>query len=328
MNKKIKILITSAGSTHGINVIKALRGQKELGVFLIAADMNDPSAAFYLADRYYTVPPAADLGFVDFILKLCKKEKIKIIIPTYSAELPIFAKNKKLFQERGILMAIPGIETLLICENKITANEEFLKLGVPIPKVYSEIEIVSGKIEFPAIVKPVQGSGSKGVVKVNDKKDLDFFRNYVKNSFVQEFAAGQEYGIDGICDLEGRLIGVSPRIRNEVRGGLAVKSATVKDGRLEEYAKKIAEGLKIIGPFNIQCFKDGDKIKFIEINCRFPSGGLPLTVKAGLNMPLIAVKLLLGMAIGKPKIKEGLVMARYWDAVILKKDNNGKLKPI
>jgi len=160
------------------------------------------------------------------------------------------------------------------------------------------------------------------VAIIKNQKELSFFKKYIKNSFVQEFVEGVEYTIDGVSDLRGRMIATSPRIRLETKGGLAIKSITVNDSQLINFVKKIVEGLKIIGPFNVQCIKKGKEMKFIEVNSRFPSGGLPLTVKAGLNIPLIIVKLLLGMKIKKTIIKPGIVMTRYWDAVILKKVKN------
>ncbi len=46
MGKRIKTLITSAGSTNGINVIKALKNQNELSISLIAVDINSLAAGF------------------------------------------------------------------------------------------------------------------------------------------------------------------------------------------------------------------------------------------------------------------------------------------
>jgi carbamoyl-phosphate synthase large subunit len=318
---KVKILITSAGSTNGVNVIKVLKEQKELKLFLIACDMNPLAAGFYMADKYFVAPKANSPNFIPTILKICKKERVQIIIPTFSYELPFFAKNKAIIEKEGIKMAISDYETFLITEDKLKTYEYFEKWKIPFPKVYSESEILEKKVKFPVIIRPISASGSKDVVKVNNWEELYFFKKYIKNSFVQEFVEGEEYTIDGINDLQGEMIAASPRIRLEIKGGLAVKSITVNSPEMVKFTKKIVEGFKIKGPFNVQCIKKGKEIKFTEVNSRFPSGGLPLTVKAGLNIPLILVKLLLGKKIKKPKIKPNVVMTRYWDAIILKKIN-------
>jgi len=315
-----KILITSAGSTNAINVIKALRAQKEIDLFLITTDINKLSAGFFLSDKHYVVPSLDNKVFISRIIDICKKENIKIIIPTFSQELLVFSKNKKKLQNLGIKILISDYETFLKTEDKVKTNEYFLKCGIPFPKVYNDAEIKEKRISFPVILKPITSSGSKGIVIVKNYEELHFFRKYIKNSFVQKFIKGTEYTIDGISGLDGVIVGFSPRIRLEVKGGLAVKSITVKDLLVKKYIDKIVKEFKIIGPFNIQCIKQGKKIYFIEINARFPSGGLPLTVKAGLNIPLILVKILMGKKVDNPKIKTDLVMTRYWDSIILKKE--------
>jgi len=319
MKNKVKVLITSAGSTNGVNVIKALKEQKEIKLSLIAVDINPLAAGFFMVDKYYVVPKADTPEFVPTILKICKKEKIKIIIPTFSYELPLFSKNKEMFWKKGIKMAISDYETFLITDDKIKTYHYFKKWQIPFPKVYSQEDIKKRKIKFPAIIRPIKASGSKDAVIVNNWEELFFFKKYIANSFIQEFIKGQEYTIDGINDLQGKMIAASPRIRLETKGGLAVKSITVNESQMVRLTKKIVEGFKIKGPFNVQCFKKEKKIRFTEVNSRFPSGGLPLAVKAGLNIPLIIIKLLLGKKIAKPKIKPNLVITRYWDSIILKK---------
>ena len=325
MNKRINILITSAGSTNGVNVIKALREQREILLNFVAADMNPLAAGLYMADKSYSVPGIADSEFIPQILEICEKEKIKIIIPTHSSELPVFAKNKKIFDEAGIKMAISDYETFSITDDKIKTSDFFKKEGIPFPKIYTEEEIAAGKVKFPVFIKPVKASGSREARKIENQEELSFFSKTVKNNFIQAFAEGEEYTIDGVCDFGGKMIAASPRVRLEKRGGLAIKSVTKSDPEILNYTKKIVEGLRIKGPFNIQCFKSGKELKFIEVNARFPSGGLPLTVKAGLNIPLILIKMILGMKISKPKIKSGLAMTRFYDSIILEK-SNGKYK--
>jgi carbamoyl-phosphate synthase large subunit len=300
-----------------------LREQKEFPLTLIAADINPLASGLYLADKHYLVPKATDEQFIPTILQICTQEGVKIIIPTFSYELPVFAKNKEIFEKRGIKMAISSYETFVITENKLETYKYFAKWGIPFPKIYNKDDIERKQVNFPVVVKPIQASGSKGVQIVNRWEELLLYQDRLNEFIVQELAEGDEYTIDGVSDLSGRMIAACPRIRLEVKGGLAIKSITVNEPRLLELTRKIVEGFHIVGPFNVQCFKKGEKLNFIEVNSRFPSGGLPLTVKAGLNIPLIIIKLLLGYNIEAPRLEWGLVMTRYWDAIILRKTGDG-----
>ena len=84
--------------------------------------------------------------------------------------------------------------------------------------------------------------------------------------------------------------------------------------RLASYAKKIVEGLRIKGPANIQCFKNDDEIRFLEINPRF-SGSLPLTIAAGVNTPLLALRLCVGQVLDPVNDFDIVKMCRYWEEI-------------
>jgi biotin carboxylase len=74
--------------------------------------------------------------------------------------------------------------------------------------------------------------------------------------------------------------------------------------------------LGIVGAFNMQCIEKGGEYYFIDINVRFPSGGLPLDVASGMNTPDIIIKLLNGEN-PKPTLLYGKTMLRYWDSLII-----------
>lgn len=321
MTDKVKILITSAGSTNGVNVIKALKSQDEINFLIVAADANPLSAGFFLSDKYYVVPNAGKKDFVTKILEICKKEKIEIIIPTFSNEIAVFSKNKDRFEKKDIKVGVCNYGAFLDTEDKLKTIKWFKKLGILFPKTYNDNEIKYGKLKFPLIIKPVKSSGSKGIIKIINKKELSFYKDYLKGkTFIQEFINGTEYTIDGLCDLSGKMVAACPRIRLETKGGLAIKSVTKKNSLMVAHVKKIVEGIKITGPFNVQCFEKNGNLNFIEVNSRFPSGGLPLTVKAGFNIPFLFIKILLGRPIKIPEIKEGVIMVRYWDAFFKEED--------
>lgn len=320
---RVNVLVTSAGATNAINTIKALKRQNEVDISITTVDIDPLSAGLYLSDKHYIVPRASSKDFIPTILDICKKEAINIIIPIYSAELPIFAENKDLLREHGVRIAVSPLPTIEICDDKMKIYQFFEKFNIPYPKVYSREELSGDAINFPLFIKRRKGSGSKGARIISNREELDFYLTHIKDPIVQDFADGDEYTIDIVCDLKGRMIEASPRLRIQTRGGLAVKAVTVRDKALIAYAQKIVEELGIIGPANIQCKVKDDDIRFIEVNPRLPSGGLPLAVAAGLNIPLIIVKMLLGMDIGRIDVKGGVFMIRYWDALFVEKGNGG-----
>ena len=337
----MKILITSAGSVNGVNVIKALQGemdyQEEWGdeinpeyrirLNLIAADADKLSAGSYMVDKRYVVPMANDEKFIPALLRICRKEKIKVLIPILSYEIPVIIENKKKFEGIGVKMAVSDYDAYKITENKLETKDFFEHLKIPQPKTYIEYsngaEIIRNELKFPAIIKPTKDtSGAKNVHKIETKEELDFYKKKIPYSFVEEFIEGQEYTIDGLCDLKRKMLYALPRKRLEVKDGMAVKSITCYDQKLIDYTRKIVEGFGLVGAFNIQCIKRGQQVSFIEVNNRFPSGGLPLTVAAKLNIPLDIIRLLTGKKVPpfrteKTWIYDKITMIRYQSAIIL-----------
>jgi len=143
----------------------------------------------------------------------------------------------------------------------------------------------------------------------------------VPSAVVQEFISGQEYTIDVLTDFDGRLLSLVPKARLEAKAGMQVKGRTVKDERLLDFARGILALLPLTPRGNIQCIDSGEEIALIEVNPKFPAS-LPFTVAAGVNAPLLLVKMHLGEKV-EPMLGNftaGLVMLRYWQEIFVPAD--------
>lgn len=315
----VKVLITSAGSINGINVIKALRHQKELRLSLLTADANPLNPSRYLADKFYRLPLATERTFIPSLLRICRREGVRLIIPTHSAEIIEMSKHKETLEKSGLRMAIPSSSVFDITWNKIKTATFFKEHDIPQPKTYTERELKRKRARLPLFIKKVSGSGTQEASRLDSWEDVKYHQRRIKENIIQQYIGGTEYTIDALGDLQGKMVAASPRVRLEIKGGLATKSITVANPKLVRYTKYIIETLGIVGPVCIQCKIEKRRPYFIDVNTRFPSGGLPLAVAAGFNIPLLVVKMLLGKPLGKITIKRNLVMIRYWDALFAEK---------
>lgn len=318
--KKISVLITSVGSQNGINVLKALKGK---GYNLVSGDADKMSAGLWMTKRKYIFPKADNHAFMPAIMQVCKHEKINVIFPTHSKDILTLSEFTDSFRELGLNMCLSKTETYLITENKVSCGKILKNIGIDTPKVYEKVSLSIAttmyrwkEVRFPAIIKPINGSGTKNTYKIENQKDLDYYKD-IPNSFISEFIEGQEYVVDGVSDLKGKVIACLPRVRIATKGGICIKAKTIKDKALEAKARKIAETLKMVGAWNIQFIKNDKRTVVIDVNNRLPSGGTPLDVASGLNIPDIIVKLALGEKVKKPKLVYGKTLLRFWDAKII-----------
>ena len=93
------------------------------------------------------------------------------------------------------------------CTNKYLMRQAFFEHNIPCPKSFlidEECEISNLPLKFPAIVKPTDRSGSRGIYKVNSKKQVnDAVLKSIKESFenkavIEEFVGGDEYSVEYI----------------------------------------------------------------------------------------------------------------------------------
>lgn len=315
----ISVLVTSAGSIPGIAVIQALKQQEEIPVRVVAADMNPLSVGFCLSDYSVTIPHASSPDFIPCVLDLCTIEGIKVVFPIIDEELQVFADHSGDFVKIGVTLVTNAPDVVRIAKDKYETYLFCKANGIVTPETFLPDErkkIMSAK--FPLVVKPRAGRGSKGVFKTENIKQLDFFCEYVVNPVVQECTVGTEYTIDILTTFDGDVLSVVPRERIETKAGMSVKGRTVKDGRLIGYGKRIAETVRLFPRGNIQCIDDGKDICLIEVNPKF-AATLPFTIRAGVNMPLLLLKMCLGEQIRRriDDFEDGLMMLRYWQEVYI-----------
>lgn len=320
------VLITSGGGSSAINCINALKKQTEISIRIIAIDSNKYAPGLFLTDRGYHVVRANCKEYIDQVLTICNNEKVQVLLPTYSDEIAIFAANVGAFSSVNTKLILSSIEEIKLFENKWSTNQFFLKNLIPTPKTWLLSDVPNSE-SFPLYIKPVKGSGSRNNHIVYDLGDLRYFQNKLGETFIaQKFIGGKEYTVDIIADRESNIIAAVSRERINVKGGMAIISRTIKDNSIKKFYERIIEAARLVGPINIQYFKENNQYYFTDVNTRFSAGGLPLTVASGVNIPLIAVKLALGIPVQKIKTyKENLIMIRYYTE-IYKESNDGYFK--
>lgn len=321
----INILILSAG--RRVELVKCFKEAakiKRIESNIVTADISKTAPATYFGDKNYTIPKIGDDGYIEAVINICNKENIMLVIPTIDTELKILSENKKLIEkETNAKILISDKKVIDICINKKNTNKFFEENGFGIPKEIKNSDIENRNYKFPLFIKPIDGSSSINAFKVNNEKQLLFFKDYIDNPIIQEFIEGTEYTIDAFIDFDGNPITIVPRERIATRAGEISKGKIVKDRELINEVKKVIEVLKPIGHITFQCMKIKDRIKFIEINPRF-GGGAPMSIKAGANSPLNLYRLLLNEKLTyNEDFNENILALRFDDSIFL--NNDGEL---
>lgn len=311
------VLIT-AGSRR-VPLVNAFREAVAVngGGRVIVTDVNPLSPAVHCADQAYRVPLSSAGDYIDEILRIARHERVRLVVPTIDDELTAFAQAAPRFLAAGIRVAVSPARTTSLCNDKYALCRALAAHGVAAAATWLPRD-VPPEIGFPLFVKPRVGRGGVGAYPIRDRRELGFFVEYVDDAIVQTYLDGPEYTLDVLCDFGGRVLAVVPRERVVIRAGVIDRGRTVRDAALIALAHACAAVLPFAGPVNIQCRTVQGRPTVFEINPRF-SGGIGLTIAAGVHVPRMLLDLALGLQVPPivGQFKEHLWMTNYEASVFV-----------
>lgn len=308
LEKKIhefNILITSVGRRgYLVKYFKEVLG--EYGQVHVANSSNI-TPAFQYADKTVVTPLIYDQGYIDFIIKYCKENDIKLVISLFDIDLPVLAKNHKRFERENIKLIVSNEKFVDICNDKWKTYKFLKEIKINVPKTYLNFQdlkkdIEDGIIKYPIIIKPRWGMGSISVLEAENEEELHVLykkvNQNIKNTYLkyeseidiknavifQEKLKGEEYGLDVINDLNGNYIRTIAKKKYGMRSGETDCAKTVKIDQLETIGRKISENSKHVANLDVDAFIEDGKAYVLEMNARF-GGGYPFSHMADVNLP-------------------------------------------
>jgi carbamoyl-phosphate synthase large subunit len=322
----LNILILSAGTRD--KVVQYFK--KEIGNNgkIIATDCSNLAPAVYDADAFYLVPRITAPGYLDVILDICKKEKITGVFSLIDPELSLLAKEREKFLAVGATPIISDYELVETCFDKYRMFELLKRMNSPTGKCCMDKEkfyqaVQRGEISYPVFVKPVRGSASIHINKVNSAKEVEVLFDLYDDLMIQEYMDGQEYGADVYIDmLSGKCTDIFVKKKIKMRAGETDKSVSYKNEALFSMIKNFVEECGFRGMIDIDIFDMGGTWYISEVNPRF-GGGYPHAYACGVNMPAALLRNLAGeeneVRIGN--YRENISMMKYNEIAI--RDMNG-----
>lgn len=292
MNNGMNILILSCGTRN--KIIQYFK--KELGNqgLVMATDCSELAPALYEADKYFIVPRMDEVGYLDEILSICKKNNIKAVLSLIDPELSLLAKHKEEFLEVGTIPVVSDYEVVEMCFNKYSMYEFLVENKFNTVRSYINKEefykdVEDGKIKYPVFVKPMMGSASININKVSTKEEIELLFKHFDNLMIQEYMDGIEYGVDAYIDLlTNEPVAVFMKEKIKMRAGETDKSVSVKDKKLFDFVGKFIRKAGFKGIIDIDVFKVDDQYYISEVNPRF-GGGYPHAFECGVNVPRMII---------------------------------------
>ena len=213
----------------------------------------------------------------------------------------------------GVKILGTSAENVDAAEDRELFDEILEQCHIPRPKghtVYTAEEAVraANELGYPVLVRPSYVLGGQGMqIAINDE-DVEQYIGIINRIaqehpiLVDKYLQGKEIEVDAVCDGEDILIpGIMEHIeRAGIHSGDSISvypARTISDSAkktIEDYTRKLAKSLHVLGMINIQFIVCGEEVYVIEVNPR-SSRTVPYISKVtGIPIVPLATQVILG----------------------------------
>jgi carbamoyl-phosphate synthase large subunit len=317
------VLFTCAGQR--VDIVTAF---SEAGATTVAVDVDRLAPALYHADVKELVPRVDDPAYVEALAGVVRAHDIRLVVPLTDLDQGLLSRARA--RLAPALVLVPSPEACETMHDKLAAHRFFVERGIASPRSWLPGD-VPADARYPLLVKTREGFGSRHIYRAANAAQLEFFLDYTPvDSFVQEACLGEEFSIDVFCDLDARCLNAIPRTMIQSKGGESIKGMSIKDEELVAHGARVAEAVGIVGPANVQCFREPDgSLPVTDVNLRF-GGGFPVPLAAGSRYPELALALARGER-PEPQLgdfRAGVLMTRFFSGICLAENGDGTLRRV
>jgi carbamoyl-phosphate synthase large subunit len=307
---QVRVLITGGGGAGTVEILRSLR---DVGnYYLITGDASPYSAGFSFADRAYVLPFGDSPEFPAAIRNIVELERPDFVIPLVDEEIPVVHRLASQEKWQNIRVVAPSPQFCVDCLDKWRMFERLSDAGLPVAPTW--LANAAASAEYPAVVKPRTGRGSRGVAYLEGPDDLARYLRQAAEAgdqyIVQKRIFGREFTTSVVTALGGPTLAVVPK-EVVVKKGITQVGVTRDVPEITALGRAIQEALHADGPFNVQLVLDEARVPYVfEINPRY-STTVALTLNAGINEVAVVLDHALGRPVGKLRFQPDLLMIRY-----------------
>lgn len=282
---------------------------------------NNPetvSTDFDIADKLYFEPLTPE--DVENVVNI---EKPDGAVVQFGGQTAI--KLTEALMKMGVKILGTSAEDVDAAEDRELFDKILEECHIPRPQghtVYTADEAirVANTLGYPVLVRPSYVLGGQGMqIAINDE-DVDQYIGIINRIaqehpiLVDKYLQGKEIEVDAICDGEDILIpgimehieraGIHSGDSNSVYPARTISDTAKKT--IEEYTRRLAKSLHVIGMINIQFIVCGEDVYVIEVNPR-SSRTVPYISKVtGIPIVPLAAKMILGYKLRELGYEPGL----------------------
>ncbi len=293
----------------------ALRDQG-FETIMVNCNPETVSTDYDTSDKLYFEPLT-----VEDVLSIYEKEKPEGMIVQFGGQTPLNIATE--LAEAGVKILGTSVDTINLAEDRDLFRKMMERMEIPMPESgmasnLGEALLVAGRIGYPVMVRPSFVLGGRGMEVVYDE---DMLREYVAKAV--DVTPERPILIDRFlnnaleCEADALADGVDavvPAVMEHIElagvhsgdSACVIPPVSIPQKHLDtinEYTRRIARELGVVGLMNMQYAIEKDRVYVLEANPR-ASRTVPLVSKVcNIQMARIATQLMLGKRLSELNVK-------------------------
>ena len=316
-----RLLMIGAGFLQTFMIKKA----RELGYDVLSVDGNPKAEGFLYSNEFQCI----DITDQEKCLAYAQKKRIDGVM-TAATDYGVLTSSY-IAQK----MNLPGLKysTAKRIKNKYQVRKILFESNVDDTSQTFEIssdtnlDILKEKIEFPVMVKPSDGSGSRGASKVSEPEGLEqacesaILNSLTRKAVVESFIEGREFGVESFVE-NGKIHVLSvlkkwmtdPPYYAEIGHAIPSGLSEEVEQRIKKCVKHAIEVLDInFGAVNMDLLlTEKQTIHIVDIGARMGGnliGSHLIPVGTGVDYPACLIKAAVGDSINMCQMRESIPVA-------------------
>jgi biotin carboxylase len=292
---------------------RAIERARELGARVVAVDRNAEAPGLAAADEAEVV----DFSDVEAVTEAGRRHGVDGVLTVASDRaVPVVAAVAEQLGLPGI-----GSETAHVMTHKVAMRRRLAEHGVPQPRfaavrTHTEARAAAAAVGFPAVLKPADSSGQRGIFRLGSFDDLEAHLHAALalspsgEAIVERYHEGDEVNTLLVASRgEVRLLTASDRLRPDGAGfGVAlahVYPSTFFGDVLEEVERVAAAAVRALG------LRDGiaypqllvgeGGVRVVEVAARIPGGQMGEIPRVGTGIDLVEIAVLQALGLEVPE---------------------------
>ena len=274
---------------------------------MVNSNPETVSTDYDTSTRLYFEPLSAE-----HVLEVIRRERPEGVILQFGGQSPL--KLARELEEAGVRILGSSPDAIDLAEDRSRFGRLLGELGIPHPRFGTastpeEARAVAGELGYPVVVRPSYVLGGRRMEIVYSDEDLDLYLStgvatspehpILIDEFMEDYV---EVDVDAVSDGEDVFVGgIMEHVEEAgVHSGdsscvvppITLHGALLR--RIEDYTRRLALAVGVVGLMNVQFVVRGDDVLVIECNPR-ASRTVPFVSKAtGVPLAKVATRVLLG----------------------------------